>query len=138
MIHLIKLAVGIRDVKHLADVQKARAKARGEAKLVRVHTRHKPVRPEAEDGSLYWVIQGVIRVRQKVRGFETALDAEGKPYCLIVLDRDLVPILPTPRRPFQGWRYLAADAAPADISVGADGELPPEAMLEELRELGLL
>ena len=138
MIHLIKLAVGIRDPDHLESAQLARATARGDLSVRRVHTRHKPVRPEVEDGSLYWVIGGLIRCRQKIRGFESALDAEGKAFCLILLDPEIVLTAPTPRRPFQGWRYLKPEDAPRDLPPGANAEPPPEEMLAELRALGLL
>jgi hypothetical protein len=48
-------------------------------------------------------------------------------------------------RPFQGWRYLEADAAPPDVgargfreaTAGWDREPPPK-LLRELKELGLL
>jgi hypothetical protein len=137
-IHIIKLAVGIRDVAHLEAVQRARAEARGDMSIRRAFTRHKPVQAGAEDGSLYWVIQGVIRCRQKLRGFDQELDSEGRKYCLFRLDPDIVPVVPTTRGPFQGWRYLKPDAAPADLEAGADGELPPDEMLKELRSLGLI
>ena len=51
---------------------------------------------------------------------------------------ELVPVVPTQRGPFQGWRYLKADDAPADLTRGDDGELPPDEMLKELRSLGLI
>jgi len=137
--HVIKLAVGIRDVAHLESVQRARAAARGEPTARRAYTRHKPVRPDVLDGgSLYWVVQGVIRCRQKLLGFEQEADAEGRKYCLFVLDPELVPVVPTQRGPFQGWRYLAPGAAPADLERGADGELPSDEMMKELRSLGLI
>ena len=138
MVHLIKLAVGIRDVSHLEAAQRARAEERGDLSVRRAFTRHKPVRPDVLDGSLYWVIKGVIRCRQRILGFETASDAEGKPFCLILLDPALVPVVPTQRGLFQGWRYLKPEDAPADLTVGADGELPPDDMLKELRSLGLI
>jgi hypothetical protein len=137
--HIIKLAVGIRDVGHLDSVQRERAAARGEAATRRAYTRHKPVRPDVlEDGSLYWVVQGVIRCRQRIVGFEDAADSDGRKYCLFVLDPELVPVVPTPRGPFQGWRYLKPEDAPADLERGVDGELPPDEMLKELRSLGLI
>ncbi|MDB5396299.1 MAG: hypothetical protein JWM91_3805 [Rhodospirillales bacterium] len=136
--HVIKLAVGIRDVAHLEAVQRARAEARGDLTVRRAFTRHKPVRPDVTDGSLYWVIQGVIRCRQRLLGFDQEVDGEGKRYCLFLLDSELVPVIPTQRGPFQGWRYLAPEAAPHDLTVGADGELPSDEMLKELRSLGLI
>jgi hypothetical protein len=57
-----------------------------------------------------------------------------------VLDPVLVPVHATPMRAFQGWRYLAADAAPPDLDRAAatfSGELP-EAMRRSLQALGLL
>ena len=137
-LHIVKLAVGIRDVPHLEAVQRARAEARGEPSIRRAFTRHRPIQPGAEDGSLYWVIQGVIRCRQKLLGFDLEVDGEGRKYCLFRLDPTLVPVVPTPRGPFQGWRYMKPEAAPADLEVGADGELPPDAMLKELKSLGLI
>jgi hypothetical protein len=136
--HVIKLAVGIRDVPHLEGVQRSRAEARGDLTVRRAFTRHKPVRPDVTDGSLYWVIQGVIRCRQRLLGFDQEVDGEGKKYCLFLLDPELVPVVPTQRGPFQGWRYLAPEAAPADLTAGADGELPSDEMMRELRSLGLI
>jgi len=136
--HLIKLAVGIRDVAHLRQAQLERAEARGEPAIRRAFTRHKPVRPDVIGGSLFWVIQGVIRCRQKLLGFDQEADADGRPYCLFQLDPELVMIVPTQRGPFQGWRYLSPEAAPADMTVGSDGELPPDEMMRELRSLGLI
>ncbi|HEX4508389.1 MAG TPA: DUF1489 domain-containing protein [Alphaproteobacteria bacterium] len=137
--HIIKLAVGIRDVAHLDSVQQDRSAARGVSGTRRAYTRHKPVRPDVlEDGSLYWVVQGTIRCRQRILGFEEEADGEGRKYCLFVLDTELVPVVPTQRGPFQGWRYLKPDEAPADLVRGHDGELPPDEMLKELRSLGLI
>ncbi len=137
-VHLIKLAVGIRDVAHLRNVQLARAEARGDLSVRRAFTRHKPVRPDVTDGSLYWVIQGVIRCRQRLLGFDQETDGEGKRFCLFRLDPELVLVIPTQRGPFQGWRYLSPEAAPADLTAGVDGEMPSDEMLKELRSLGLI
>jgi hypothetical protein len=57
-----------------------------------------------------------------------------------MLKNELVPVRPTPRRAFQGWRYLSADDAPQDLAVGAAagvGAMPPK-LRKELAELGLL
>ena len=137
MIHLIKLAVGARDVEHIAHYQKARADAHGDLSIRRVITRHKPTREEAADGSLYWVIQGLIRCRQRIVGFDGEIDHQGRSFCVIRLDPVLVPTIPTRRGPFQGWRYLKPEDAPPDLAAGDVGDAPAE-MLAELRALGLL
>ena len=137
-VHVIKLAVGASDIAAIESWQRERATVRGDLSVRHAFTRHKPVRPDVIDGSLYWVVQGVIRCRQKLLGFEQEADAEGRKYCLFVLDPTLVPVVPTQRGPFQGWRYLPPDAAPADLTVGTDGELPPDDMMKELRSLGLI
>jgi hypothetical protein len=138
MVNLIKLAVGIRDVPHLEEAQRIRAEERGDLSVRRAFTRHKPVRADVLDGSLYWVIKGTIRCRQRILGFEAASDAEGKPFCLILLDPPLVPVVPTQRGPYQGWRYFKPEDAPGDLAPGADGLPPPDDMMKELRSLGLI
>ncbi|HJS33207.1 MAG TPA: DUF1489 family protein [Alphaproteobacteria bacterium] len=48
-------------------------------------------------------------------------------------------VVPRGMRAFQGWRYLEASAAPADLGERKDGlvDMPPQ-MIDALRELGLL
>jgi hypothetical protein len=138
MIHVIKLAVGIRDIAHLQAVQSDRSESRGERDFRRAFTRNRPARPDVTEGSLYWVIQGVIRCRQRIFGLDLDHDADGRRYCLFRLDPTIVPVMPTPRGPFQGWRYLELEAAPADLTLGFDGEPPPDEMMKELRSLGLI
>jgi hypothetical protein len=135
-LHLIKLAVGIDDIEHLRRVRAARAAERGGGW---VYTRNHP-RRAAEvlaGGSIYWVIRGQIRVRQLVTGFRNERDENGRRHCLIEVDPNLVPTLSRSCRPFQGWRYLAPEAAPPDRAV--PGALPlPDHLLTELRALGLI
>jgi hypothetical protein len=134
-LHLLKLAVGVDDVEHLRQMRVERALARGGSW---VFTRNQP-RRVAEllgGGSIYWVIRGQIRARQRLTGFRGDHDGDGRRYCLIETDPAVVPTLPRACRPFQGWRYLPPDAAPADRLT--DGAAMPEAMLAELRELGLI
>jgi hypothetical protein len=72
-------------------------------------------------------------------GFEEGAKADGSRCCLILLDPALAPVRPVPRRAFQGWRYLDAADAPADLGKGGRdvASLPPT-MRRELAELGLL
>jgi hypothetical protein len=55
------------------------------------------------------------------------------------MDPDLVRVVPSQRRPFQGWRYLDAADAPADLDRARRGEdTLPAAMSAQLAELGVL
>jgi hypothetical protein len=92
-----------------------------------------------DGGSLFWVIKGQIACRQRLVDIRPFTDAEGISRCHLVLEPIVVPVLPRPCRPFQGWRYLADSSVPADVSAGT-GEIAamPEEMWRELRTLGLL
>lgn len=133
VLHLIKLSVGTEDVEDLARWQKKRLRETG--KLFHRTRMH----PKREDeilggGSIYWVIRGLIRCRQKLSGFERTLDEEGRPQTLLLLHPKLVLVDPVPHRAFQGWRYLEPARAPRDLTGGA-GELPA-ALAAELRQIG--
>lgn len=137
-LHLIKLAVGIRDIDHLASAQRARQYERNGAPVVPGFTKRMPRRPDeiTDGGSIYWVIKGSVRCRQRVLDFETVQE-EGEPWCRLILDPELVGVLPQAKRPFQGWRYLVPEDAPRDLAAGQGDELPAH-LQAELRELGLL
>jgi hypothetical protein len=92
-----------------------------------------------DGGSLYWVIKGVIRVRQALVAVEPGTMDDGTSCATLALDLDLVRTLPKPMRPFQGWRYLAPGDAPGDLGeAGGDVARMPAAMVAELRNLCLL
>lgn len=138
-VHLIKLCVGIDDIDHLGAVQVQRRKSMKLKYNVHV-TRMTPRRQDEllDGGSMYWVIKGVLQVRQALVGLETVRDEDGISRCRIHLDPTLVPTAHQPKRPFQGWRYLTPDAAPADLDQDTyTGDMPSE-MVSELRSLGLL
>jgi hypothetical protein len=144
-VHLVKLAVGIEDVEHLARVQRARLEAAaraGEKARLRHLTRHRPKRADeiVAGGSLYWVIGGAIAARQRVLGFEEAAKADGTPAYAIVLDPELYRTAARPFRPFQGWRYLPLEKIPPDLGpVEAAGtEALPADLRRELKALGLI
>ncbi len=138
-LHLIKLSVGTEDVDDLRRWQGLRLKQIGR---VFHRTRMMPRRRRQlleGGGSIYWVIKGAIRARQHLTGVEPAVDEEGRPCTLLLLDPELVRTAPRPHRAFQGWRYYPAEDAPPDLeelSIGV-GNLPPE-LVAELHELGLL
>lgn len=137
-LHLIKLSVGSENVASLTKWQSTRA-AQTRDGLPRHVTRMWP-RREAElldGGSIYWVIRGFIRVRQRIVRLDEADLGDGIRRCAIVLDPALVSTAATPRRPFQGWRYLRAADAPVDLThADTDDDLSPQ-LLAALAEIGV-
>lgn len=136
MIHLIKLCVGAEKVEDLLEWQAARYGA-GPACHV---TRMWPKRGAEilDGGSLYWVFKGVVLARQKVIGLDERLGEDGITRCAIMLDREVVRTEALPRRPFQGWRYLAPADAPKDVPQGRSREEPlPRELMAALSEIGL-
>jgi hypothetical protein len=135
VLHLLKLAVGVEDIDHLRRIRAARVAERGGSW---VYTRNRPRREHQilAGGSIYWIIRGHVRVRQLISGFCSERDGNGRRYCLIEVDPRLIPTVPRSWRPFQGWRYLSPEDAPADLLDG--GEPPSDRLLAELRSLGLI
>ena len=143
-LHLLKLCVGAESIADLEDwiAQRAAAKRkRGEAPEHIHTTRMTPKRAEEllDGGSLYWVIKGQIAARERLVDIRPFTDAEKIGRTDLMLDGKVVPVMPRPFRPFQGWRYLQHKDAPADLDA-ASGDVAemPEEMRRHLRELGLL
>ena len=140
-LNLIKLAVGITDRAHLVERQALRVFQWDGRTVVPAYTRRKPRRWEelSSGGSLYWVIRGVVSVRQRIVGFGEAVFEEDGAYCVIQLDPDVVDVDQRPHRPFQGWRYLDGDSAPPDLRGmdEGDGEAMPADLAKFLREAGI-
>ncbi len=143
-VHLLKMCVGVESVAQLRALQARRLerlRAAGEPAELRHWTRNFPRRAaEIEgQGSLYWIIKGCVRARQRILALERVDDEAALKRCAIVLDPAPVETEPRRCRPMQGWRYLEAADAPADRPRGRDkvAGMPPE-MVAELRALGLL
>ena len=143
-IHLLKLCVGcdtVQDLKHWQDDRLKQLKRAGKTPELCHRTLQAPRRREEvlDGGSLYWVIRGVILVRQRIIDLRPDTKDDGIACCGIVLDRELVATRAQARRAFQGWRYLPAADAPADLRVvGEDEGDMPRAMRADLRELRLI
>jgi hypothetical protein len=145
MVHMIKLSVGSESVEDHAQWQAANRQFRRKVgnKSAVFHTTFQTPKRTADlldGGSLYWVVKGLIQARQRLVGFEDGRKEDGTPCCLLLLDPQIVPVRPVPRRAFQGWRYLDPADAPADLAGsprGDVGELPP-AMRRDLAALGLI
>lgn len=132
-LHMIKLVVGAATIEDLLDWREHHRVA-GEPWILR--TRMTPKRgPEMVDGgSIYRVFKGVILCRQKILAVDTVGEGAAA-RCAIALDETVVRVAPTPRRAFQGWRYLDPKDAPPDLDEAAFGEVP-EALARQLREVG--
>ncbi len=143
-LHMVKLCVGANTVEDLrAWVDERLETARREGRPAeQIHqTRMMPRRQEEvlAGGSLYWVIRRNIQVRQPILQLRPFTDAEGVARCHIVLEPTFVATRWSPRRAFQGWRYLGPEDAPPDLADGDDAAaaLPPD-LRRELASLGLL
>ena len=127
---MIKLCVGCDTVEELLAW---RAQQSGPWIL---RTRQTPKRAAemVEGGSLYRVFKGTILSRQRILAVETVGEGPNA-RCQVALDEAVVRVAPTPRRAFQGWRYLTEADAPPDRDLGAFGDIPPE-LARQLREAG--
>ncbi len=136
-VHLIKLCVGVSEIRELADWQQLRLKQ--QRRIYHV-TRMVPRRRDEiiDGGSLYWVIKAKVQVRQRIVDIEPFADEDGIGRCRLVFDPELVPVRPVPRRAFQGWRYLKPEDAPPDLSALKGADSIPSEMRNELAELGLI
>lgn len=141
MLHIIKLCVGVKEVAELAAWQ---AQRRRTDPPLRHQTRMSPKRVAEllDGGSLYWVIAGFVRVRQRLVDLREETWDDGTACCGLVLDPELVPVELRPQKPFQGWRYLDHAAAPPDLPRGAVQaaglEKLPAALRAELQALCLI
>ena len=131
-LNLIKLCVGCDTVEELVDWHHSRG---GREPWI-LHTRQAPKRGEelTQGGSLYRVFKGYILCRQRIFAVST-VGAGAATRCEIALDPDIIRVTPTPRRAFQGWRYLTAEDAPADLGTVGEAAIPAT-LARQLRELG--
>ncbi|MEI7713362.1 MAG: DUF1489 domain-containing protein [Rhodospirillales bacterium] len=140
MLHITKLAVGIRDIDELRAWQTERARI---DPPLRHRTRNAPKRRDEvlAGGSIYWIVSGTMLVRQRLLDIVEDTRQDGSACTALVLDPALVPLEGRPTKPFQGWRYLKAEDAPADMRdlgpVLGMGDLPAE-LRRELRALCLI
>lgn len=138
-VNLVKLSVGTEDIAGLAAWQ-ATKRAQAEDGCPRHITRMWPKRAAEilNGGSIFWVIKGVILCRQPILRLDEYLSADGITRCAIVCKPGLIRVEATPKRPFQGWRYLPATDAPADLPDGRQMEepLPPE-LSKALADIGV-
>ena len=137
-INLIKLSVGTESVERLDAWQQMRAAANDG--LNRHVTRMWPKRALEimRGGSIYWVIKGVIQARQQILRFDEVIGDDGIRRCAIVMKPGLIRTQHALKRPFQGWRYLKPEDAPADLPEGRTHEEPmPAELSAALAKIGV-
>ena len=139
-VNILKLSVGTENIDDLAAWQQTK-RAQTTEGLPRHVTRMWPKR-EAElmnGGSIFWVIKGVIQCRQKIIRLDEQIGQDGIRRCAIVMDPTLIRVQSSLKRPFQGWRYLSPEDAPADLPKGRRDEEPlPVELNRALAEIGVL
>jgi len=128
-VHMLKLSVGTEDIASL-DAWQSQRRVQSADGLPRHVTRMWPKR-EAEilnGGSIYWVIKGVILCRQPIARLDEVIGEDGIRRCAITSTPGLIRVEATPKRAFQGWRYLSIEDAPKDLPENRQDEesLPPE------------
>lgn len=139
-LHLQKLSVGTENVADLAAWQ-ASKRAQAPDGLPRHVTRMWPKRAEEllSGGSIYWVVKGSLLCRQRIIRLDEYIGTDAIRRCAIVIDPELIRVVPSLKRPFQGWRYLKPEDAPKDLPAGRENEeaLPPS-LSAALAEIGIL
>lgn len=133
MIHMVKLCVGADDAAAIESWQKRLLKT---APFPFHQTRMVPKRGSelCDGGSMFWVTKGTILVRQRILDVKEITDRGGRKACELVFDPELVPVEPTPKRAFQGWRYLKPEDAPIDLKAGKGTIEMPSNLRASLRD----
>ena len=138
-LNILKLCVGADSVEDLLQWQDQHLGhwPAGRAEHI---TRMWPKRAEEvlDGGSLFWVIKGQVLARQRILALEPRQGADGIARCALVLDAQVIRTEAAARRPFQGWRYLAAEESPRDLPKGRALETAlPASLAQALAEIGL-
>ena len=135
--NLKKIAVGIKSIERLKIRQQMLFENYGAI----IHSTRNMPKQKADlikTGSMYWIIQRNVLVRQKILDITSVIRSDGSKGTEIILDEDLIKVIPTPMRPFQGWRYYMEEDIPPDLNINDDGsEEIPDEVNSELIKLGL-
>lgn len=140
--HLQKLSVGSESIATLREWQKLVVRRRKKRGLSPYHehvTRMFPKRKDAllGGGSIYWVIKGMIQCRNEIVALEEVVTQDGRKACSILMKPKLIAVVPQPKRPFQGWRYLTPEDAPDDLTGTTGTEALPQELRTKLVKLGV-
>ena len=134
-LHLIKLCVGCDTVDELIAWRQT-ALPRGDPWILRTRQTPRRAAELTAGGSLFRVYRGVILSRQAILAVNT-VGAGPEARCEITLNETVVLTSPTPRRAFQGWRYLVGQEAPRDLADGSGADAIPPELSRRLLEAGV-
>jgi hypothetical protein len=132
-LHLIKLCVGCDTVEELKDWRRSHDEP-GRPWVMRTRQTPKRAAELVDGGSLYRIFKGFVLCRQRILAVDT-VGAGPAARCEVTLEEAVVLTTPTPRRAFQGWRYLQPHEAPVDLMGFSEDAAPPE-LAKRLREIG--
>ena len=120
MLHLTKLAVGVRDVAHLRDLQAERAERNPP---LRHRTRNFPRRAAevVDGGSIYWVISGSLLARQRILDVIHDQWDDGSACAGLLLHPKLVPLAGRSDQTVPGLALPGGAGSPARPGRGAPG-----------------
>jgi hypothetical protein len=130
-LHLTRVAFGCSD---LAALQRGFAVRAVDGEIF-FTTRNRPRRAaELIGGYLHFIIRHTLIARAEILRFDEAVEGRTDIVCAARLE----PVMPTPRRAHQGWRYLDSKDAPPfmDGDSGVDA-LPPD-LARALSSLALI
>ena len=130
---MIKLVVGCDTVEDLLAWRGGHARP-GDPWILRTRQTPKRAAEMTDGGSVYRVFKGMILCRQAILAIDTVGEGPNA-RCEVTLSPEIVRVAPTPRRAFQGWRYLAAQDAPPDLAQDGVDDIPQE-LARQLREVG--
>ncbi len=133
-LHLIKLCVGCDTVEELLTWRDS-LRVPGQPWILRTRQTPKRAAELTDGGALYRVYKGFILSQQRILQVDTVATGPTK-ICEIILAETVTLTQPTPRRPFQGWRYLRQEDAPPDVDdLTGETNMPADLVLR-LREIG--
>jgi hypothetical protein len=131
---MVKLCVGCDTVDELIAWRRE-AYAPGAPWVLRTKQTPRQADRLIDGGSLYRVFKGFILSRQRI--LDVGCVGEGLDRrCEMILDETVVLTEPTPRRAFQGWRYLTPDDAPPDLGQEPGRAGLPSDLARRLKEAG--
>lgn len=131
---MIKLCVGCDTVEELLEWWET-SRLEGQPWILRTRQTPKRAAELVDGGSLYRVYKGFILSRQSILAVRTVGEGPAR-RCEMILDERVVLTSPTPRRAFQGWRYLDPADAPKDLSAAGEIAAVPQELARRLREIG--